>query len=387
MPKSQIGKSKIRVLYVVSTLARTGPVQQLCNLVKYLDLSLFEPVILTLSPEPKDSLWDAFCDLGVSCYTFGLSRIAGFFLAASRLKRFLRRHPVDIVHSHGLRADMLSAVSFSDVYRISTRRETFYKQRIIQHGPVRGRISEFIHSAALQRLDRIVCCSESVRQTTPAKLMSKTTTIRNGVDDEKLSPVSFEEKLSIRKRLGLPLDVHISISVGHLSDGKDPITIIRAFLTSPASDCGLLVFLGDGPLRMKCQQLANSSDKVVLAGFVSNVVDYLQAADLFISASLSEGLPGAAIEACACGLPLVLSDIGPHHEIMELSPDAGLLFPLNDVRSLADCLSKVINTDYASRSEAALSLVRNHLNGRKMSADYQALYIRCYGEHTNETCE
>lgn len=378
---------RIRVMYLGSTLARQGPVFQLYNLVKYLDRNRFEPVVLTLSPEPCDSLWDDFRRLGVPCYTLGLSRLAGAIVGVPRLKQFLQNHPVDIVHSFCLRADVLSAVSCPSVPRVSTRHEMFYEHRIIRLGPVRGRISEFIHSAALQRLDRIACCSESVRQSAPAKLISKTTTIRNGVDDEKLSPISLKAKLSIRKRLGLPRDVHIYISVGHLSDTKDPITVIQGFLASPASEHVLLVLLGEGPLRMQCKRLTGNRDKIVLTGFVDNVMEYLRAADVFVSASSAEGLPMAAIEGLACGLPVVLSDIEPHREIIELAPHAGVLFPPKDVAKFADCLAKVIDTDYASRSEAALSIVHNHLNARKMSADYQALYIRCYDEHTNESCE
>jgi len=226
-----------------------------------------------------------------------------------------------------------------------------------------------------------------VQRTAPARLTPKTITIRNGIDDEKVSPVSFKEKTSIRKRLGLPLDTRIFISVGHLSDGKDPITAIRAFLARPASERELLVLLGDGPLRMQCKRLTGNRDKIVLTGFVDNVLEYLRAADVFVSASLGEGLPMAAIEGLACGLPVVLSDIEPHREFIELAPRAGMLFPGKDVAKFANCLAKVIDTDYAFRSEAALSIVRNHLNAHKMSADYQDLYIRCYDEHTNESCE
>ena len=52
-------------------------------------------------------------------------------------------------------------------------------------------------------------------------------------------------------------------------------------------------------------------------GFSPDVVSWLQAADLFVSASRSEGMPLAVLEALSCGCPALLSDIAPHCEIAE----------------------------------------------------------------------
>lgn len=372
---------RIRVIYLGSTLARTGPVRQLYGLMKYLDRDLFEPAIVTLSPEPSDSFWDDFCSLGVPCSSFELSRITGAVILPFGMREFLRQHPADIVHSFGTRADVLSAVSCSNVSRVSTRHEAFYRQRIIEYGRIRGWLSESLHSLFLRRLDRIACVSESVRRSASGRLLPKTITIKNGVDNDILLPVTSEEKAHIRKRLGLPVGDRIFIFVGHLSTRKDPTTVIRAFLASPASERGLLVLLGDGPLKKKCEELASSSHKILLVGFVNEARDYLQAADVLVSAASNEGLPMAAIEACACGLPVVLSDIAPHSELITLAPQAGILFPINDATALADSLAQVIDADYVARSDAARSIVQNYLNARQMTAEYESLYMECYDEH------
>ena len=60
------------------------------------------------------------------------------------------------------------------------------------------------------------------------------------------------------------------------------------------------------------------------------VKDYLQAADIFISTAVSEGLPNTVLEALSSGLPCILSDIGPHREIIEKNVGAGKLFKLRD---------------------------------------------------------
>jgi metal-responsive CopG/Arc/MetJ family transcriptional regulator len=52
---------------------------------------------------------------------------------------------------------------------------------------------------------------------------------------------------------------------------------------------------------------------------------------------------------------------------------------------LAESLAQVVDGDYASRSEAALSIVRDYLNARKMSAEYQALYRKFYDKHATQS--
>jgi len=111
-----------------------------------------------------------------------------------------------------------------------------------------------------------------------------------------------------------------------------------------------------------------------MLGFVDNVADYLRAADIFVSASLTEGCPNAVMEAMACGLPVILSDIPPHREILSFNEKAGLLFTAGDTESLANAMSKSREMNYSECSSAAVSIISNHFNARTMSLQYQQLY-------------
>ncbi len=102
--------------------------------------------------------------------------------------------------------------------------------------------------------------------------------------------------------------------------------------------------------------------------------DYLGAVDVFVSASLTEGCPNAVMEAMACGLPVVLSDIPAHREILAFDQRAGQMFPANDVAALSEILSDMADTGCSEPSEAGLSIIENHLNARKMWLKYQELY-------------
>ena len=82
-----------KILYIVSTLQRTGPTNVLFNLVSHLDRTKFQPVILTLSPENNShyTLQAEFLKLDVEIHSIGLSRIAGFLLGNSKILEFAQR--------------------------------------------------------------------------------------------------------------------------------------------------------------------------------------------------------------------------------------------------------------------------------------------------------
>ena len=103
-----------------------------------------------------------------------------------------------------------------------------------------------------------------------------------------------------------------------------------------------LCLLGDGPLLLSaCRQLAGNQQNIFLPGLVHNVADYLRAADLFVSASHAEGMPNAVLEALAASLPVILSDIPAHREVLENCSEAGWLFaPSDPTASRASALIK-----------------------------------------------
>ena len=95
--------------------------------------------------------------------------------------------------------------------------------------------------------------------------------------------------------------------------------MVRAFQASANGGKAVLLFAGDGPLARACKGLAGGDPRIHFLGQISNVQDYLQVADVFVSAALSEGLPNTVLEAMASGLPTVLSDIPAHREILDFA--------------------------------------------------------------------
>lgn len=358
-----------KILYLVSTLKRSGPTNQLSYIIKYLDRSKYSPFVLTLSPEPVDSLKSFFTDsLGVEVHTLGLSRIKGLFFAKSTIKEFIQTNSIDLIHSQGIRADSL--VSKMNVPRVSTLRNYPFYDYPMTYGRLLGGVMARMHLNYLKGIDCPVVVSKSVSHMLSSINNYKIAYVQNGVDLERFPQ---QCKLKIRSKLDISSDAKVFISVGHLSGRKDPFTIIKAFKLANIKN-SILIFLGDGELFDSCNSMVNDS-QIILAGKVNNVIDYLMASDYFISASLAEGLPNTVLEAMAAKLPCILSDISPHLEIAELGRNPPLIFETKDIEGLRDKIKNIVNLDYESMSLSSRHVIEQYLNASNMSKCYQGKYL------------
>lgn len=362
-----------RILYVVSTLRVSGPINVLYNIVKYLDREHFEAAILTLSPEPDESALPRFKNLRIQVYSLGFSRMKGFISGPSALRGFVAKYCPDILHTHGFRADMIAARSLKGIKHVTTIHNYPYYDYPIRYGRLAGTCMSWLHINILRQIKIVVACSNALAKMLKQHLLSPCV-IRNGVSQEVYHKATKEERFELRRKLKLPQDKKIFVSVGHLSTLKDPKTVLRGFLGSNVRNDSLLLMIGDGPLRNFCEAIAKQEHCIQFTGRVSNVADYLKAADYFISASLAEGLPNSVMEALACGLPVFLSNIEPHKEILNLNSKAGILFQVGNVEDLTRKLNEHVNNNWVAKSEAAIKIVKNVLNARRMSSEYQHLY-------------
>ncbi|WP_161605708.1 glycosyltransferase [Natrinema pallidum] len=171
----------------------------------------------------------------------------------------------------------------------------------------------------------------------------------------------------------IPESAIVFLSVGSLIPRKNPLDVIEGFQATDIED-GVLLMLGDGPLQAECESLAADDDRVRIEGWVDNVSEYLGASDYFVLASSSEGFPNTVMEALAVGLPVVLSDIQPHQEILQHDADAGIEFELRDTRSLAVAMERITTREYTAQNAAARVLALDNLNSNEMSKQYLDLY-------------
>tara|TARA_R100001440_G_scaffold10656_7_gene19450 strand:- start:21151 stop:22251 length:1101 start_codon:yes stop_codon:yes gene_type:complete len=361
-------------MYLVSTLKRTGPTNQLLNLVSRVSVNI-EVVVVTLSPEEGDSLESDFAEKGIRIRSLSLSRLVGLFFSRKALKKIIADEKPDIIHSQGVRSDSLAIKASSGTPCIATVRNFPQLDLPMTYGSIKGKLLELAQLKALKKMSAVCGVSNAVTQNLIQHYgLGSVTCVLNGVDTDRYYPVTAEVKRQYRKRLGLSRVDYQFISTGHLNSRKNPFSLIEAFKKGFGNRKDVsLVFVGTGELESECKRLAKGLN-IQFTGAVSNVSEYLAASDCFLSASKAEGMPNSALEAMASGLPVVLSDIPPHKEIFSLNSDVGMEFELNETGELARKLKCIVSRN----SETYKAAVKNIID-RELSADVMAFrYVENY---------
>lgn len=360
-----------KIVYIISTLERSGPVNVLYQIVKNLDKGIFDVYILTLSPESKDSRYDDFNALGITLFSVGFTRIKTLFDHGRRFRYIINEIKPEIVHTHGFRADLLSTKYLNVYKKVNTIHEYAPYDYTLRYGKIIGNMMCYFHLRAFSKINYPTACSYSI-----TNLLKKhsivVNTVQNGIDKHKYFPVNEEEKLQLRKKLNLDINKKIFVYIGEMNNIKDPLAIIEAFNKGQVYREAQLVMVGDGPLLKKCRSYQCKS--IIITGKVSNVYEYLKAADIFISASKTEGLPMAALEAMASGLPLILSDIEPHKELTSNNFDIGFIFKTGSVEELIYTMKKSLKSDLRIIGTSSRRCLEVNFSSEIMCENYVKIY-------------
>ena len=141
--------------------------------------------------------------------------------------------------------------------------------------------------------------------------------------------------------------------------------------------------LGDGPLRENLLRFAD--ERVLLPGFKTNVYDYLIASDFYISASDVEGLANTLLESMSVGLPMLLSDIPSHREVMRRIPqEAAFIYNNSDAQDVYLHIERLLSIDYHKASEAIRQTFSGYYTARRMSSDYQKAYTGLFSKRLKQ---
>lgn len=184
--------------------------------------------------------------------------------------------------------------------------------------------------------------------------------ITNGIDTGRFVPATPGERAAARQRLGLP-DGRLFAYSGKLNRGKGLEFLVRVWRewVPRHPDCKLLL-IGSGAMQfLSCEKELRDfvlrhelETSVLFIGSVTNVHEYLRASDYFLFPSESEALPLALVEALACGLPALASDIGGVRDIIQDGRN-GRLAPPNDAVEWTNRLNEFVDRPDPVRSFAA----------------------------------
>lgn len=360
-----------KVLYIISTLEKTGPVNVLYNIVKNINRLEFEPVILTLSKEKDKSRKQDFENLNIKIFSLNLSGLKGYY-KSKQIKKSVEAINPDIIHTHCFRSTLFTAIYLNKYKTIATIHCDYDVDFQMSYGKVNGLLMAKLMDYSLAKIKKRVACSEYLAQILNSKKRFNIDYVNNGIDIEKFCPV--ENKAELRNKLNLPLDKKIFIWVGCLTERKNPIFLAKMMKETYFKDC-FFVFCGDGPLKQELENTVSNFDNILLTGNINNVQEYLQASDYYISTSLSEGLPLSVLEGMASGLPVILSNIPQHKILFEQGYEIGLTFESNDSEQLYNCIFDILEKDNNTLKDNCIKLISQNYTAQIMSKNYQKEYM------------
>jgi glycosyltransferase involved in cell wall biosynthesis len=303
---------------------------------------------------------------------------AGSLKTAGRLRTLLRRERPDLLLTYGWGAiDALIAAASLGYRRVLHHEEGFnedeaesYKKRRI-----------FARRLLLPRAHRVVVPSERLeRVATGLWRLSprQVQLIPNGIRLDAYLPADGHPEL--RRQLGIPLDVPVVGSCGHLRPVKNYLRLLEAVsatsatsATSPRHRLHVLL-VGEGEERAALEARAARPDlagRVHLVGYQATPAPFYRAMDLFALTSDSEQMPVCLLEAMAASLPVVATDVGDVRSM--LPPEQGDL--LVSLASLAGSPQQEVPRRLAAHFETVLTdeALRHRLglaNRRRVAATY-----------------
>jgi glycosyltransferase involved in cell wall biosynthesis len=194
----------------------------------------------------------------------------------------------------------------------------------------------------------------------------------SGIDVEEFTSGTspLESQLPARPR---------AIFLGRLHPQKNLVVLLHAWqLVRSRCPEAQLLLAGDGPQRRELEQLVDELQlrhSVHFLGALKNPLPYLQAADLFVLPSVSEGMSNSLLEAMACGLPSVVSSAGGNVDLIQ-DGHAGLVADATTPTDLAHQLTRMLGDSSLRRrcGAQARQIICQQYSIVSIVDRYEALY-------------
>ncbi|APG26448.1 hypothetical protein A7E78_00340 [Syntrophotalea acetylenivorans] len=202
-------------------------------------------------------------------------------------------------------------------------------------------------------------------------------TIWNGVDVSAFLPANGKKPLL--SSLGID-DTNVVVGiVARLSPEKNHSCLLRAFAeTQSEFPLGRLLIVGDGVLRQQLEAEVKSlglGTSVIFTGSRHDVPELLREFDVFCLSSKTEGLPLTVLEAMACSLPVVATNVGGNSEAVK-DGETGFLVESDDSAALGIRLKSLLGDGDLRKQmgEAGRLLAENHFDSQSTVKCYVDLY-------------
>lgn len=298
---------------------------------------------------------------------------------ASKMAEVVNREQLDVLHVHYAVPHAVCAILARDM--------TDHPVKVVTtlHGTditVLGHDSSLrdIIRYAIQRSDEVTAVSDALVEQTKQMLEvgRDIHTIYNFVDERVYGPKT--DKKDLKKAYNIDEDEKVLLHVSNFRPVKRVVDVVRTFAAVQAEVSCKLVMLGDGPDREKAWAEAKKlgvDQDVLFLGNQRHVADYLHIADLMLLLSEKESFGLAALEAMACEVPVIGTDVGGIPEVV-FHNETGYVVPLGAVELAAQqAVGLLTDPDRMKRfKQRSLDVVEEYFSSSRIVAQYEEVYHR-----------
>ncbi|WP_066633881.1 glycosyltransferase [Desulfolucanica intricata] len=371
---------QLRVLHIIGGGEFGGAERHILNLACSLDPQKIAITVICLFEEPFARMAG---EMGLNALAVPMRHKLDLG-TLGRLTGVVRDYRPDLVHTHGVRANLLGrlAARRAGVRKIVT---TVHSLLVQDYPDFFSRLANTWTELLTRGLtDHFIAVSRELKNALVKDGLpeNKISVIYNGLDLDKFKPRLPAG--SYRKRLGCGPQVPLVAIVARLHAVKGHKIFLQAVdkVLEAVPEARFLV-VGAGPDEIQLKELTGRlglESVVNFLGFVEDVPDLMADLDLLVIPSLWEGFGLTAIEAMTVGVPVVASDVGGLPEVVRAG-ETGILVPPRDPAALAKAIIWVLkHREEAGRMAArGAEVVRSEFSSEVMARKTGELYQKLMG--------
>jgi L-malate glycosyltransferase len=298
---------------------------------------------------------------------------------AVRMHEVVLDHRLDLLHLHYAIPHATSAwiaremlrQNGADVRLITTLHGTDIT--IVGQDPSFHAITKF----SIERSDRLTAVSAYLQRETYSAFgctACRVDVIYNFIDPVRYDRARYPAEVPAPLPSGVPVLIHVS----NFRPVKRVVDVVRIFAQVRHRMPCVLVMVGDGPDRTAAEEEARHLDvasDVAFLGKIDAVAPLLAGAHVFLLPSETESFGLSALEALACGVPVVASRVGGLPEVIR-DGETGMLLPVGDISGMARAASDLLTDTgrWEAMSRRAAADARSRFSRDAIVGQYEALY-------------
>jgi len=355
---------KIHIMHLTTDSAIGGTEKMIVEIASSLSKNHFQSTVVTLKP---GGCLEQLCKKKGVKYISVKMKSKLDFPAVLRLFKLIKNSNVDILHTYLFHANILGRV----IGRLCKVPAIFSGQRNVD-------LWRKKHHNLIDRLTFKFCAGIISNSSAGKDFL-----IRHvGIHEDKLIIVPNGIDVENCKLVKRKPDKFIYIAVvASLTSKKGHTYLFRAFKKLLVDNKNVkLNIIGDGPLKSELEKLSYNlkiNKNINFLGFQDNIIKHLEQTDIFVLPSLWEGMPVALMEAMACGLPCLATNVGGVGELIDNNVN-GLLVEPKDVDALYESMLILIKISSEERDKLgtkAREKIKEFYSKKAMITKLEKIYL------------